>query len=70
MGQYRDKIQYPGASLLLAIMKVYLDQFCVIPFGLTNALATYQRILEQILSGLHWTTYLVYIDDILPDLQC
>ena len=42
-----------------------LFHFHVMPFGLTNAPATFQRLIEQILSGLHWTTCLVYIDDIL-----
>ena len=27
--------------------------------------ATFQLLMEQVLSGLHWTTCLVYIDDIL-----
>eukprot|EP00731_Ephydatia_muelleri_P004061 Em0002g237a len=42
-----------------------LFQFRVMPFGLTNAPATFQRLMEEVLSGLHWTTCLVYLDDIL-----
>jgi len=36
----------------------------VLPFGLISAPATFQRLMEQVLSGLHWKTLLVYLDDI------
>ena len=35
----------------------------VLPFGLTSAPATFQRLMEQILRGLHWKTALLYLDD-------
>ena len=34
-------------------------------FGLCNAPATYQYLIELVLAGLHWTTCLVYLDDII-----
>src|SRR3569832_2418989 len=35
------------------------------PFGLCNAPATFQRLMDFLLSGLSWDTCLVYLDDIL-----
>jgi len=37
----------------------------VLPFGLTTAPATFQRLMEQVLSGLHWKTLLIYLDDVI-----
>jgi len=44
----------------------------MLPFGLTSAPATFQRLMEQVLSGLHWKTLLIYLDDVIvisPDFQ-
>ena len=37
----------------------------VLPFGLTSAPATFQRLMEQVLHGLHWKTVLLYLDDVI-----
>ena len=42
-----------------------LYQFHVMPFGLCNAPGTLQQLMERVLSGLHWTSCLVYLDDII-----
>ena len=42
-----------------------LWQFTVMPFGLCNAPATFERLMEQVLSGLPTTVALLYLDDIL-----
>ena len=42
-----------------------LFHFAVMPFGLCNAPATFERLMSQVMRGLHWKRCLVYIDDIL-----
>ena len=42
-----------------------LFQFRVMPFGLCNAPATFQWLMDRVLSGLKWSTCLVYFDDIM-----
>ena len=42
-----------------------LFKFKVLPFGLNNAPATFQRLMDLFLSGLKWKTCLVYLDDVI-----
>ena len=42
-----------------------LFEFTKMPFGLCNAPATFQRLMDLILAGLQWKNCLVYLDDIL-----
>ena len=42
-----------------------LYKWLVIPFGLCNTLATFERLMECVLAGLVWHGVLVYIDDII-----
>ena len=41
-----------------------LFEWKVMPFGLSNAPATFSRLMELALRGLHWERCLVYLDDI------
>ncbi|MCG8044653.1 MAG: hypothetical protein JAY66_03025, partial [Candidatus Thiodiazotropha taylori] len=42
-----------------------LFEFRVMPFGLCNAPATFERLMETILAGLNWQICLIYLDDII-----
>lgn len=42
-----------------------LWQFKVLPFGLCNAPATFERLMERVLKGILFKTCLVYLDDII-----
>ena len=41
-----------------------LFEFKVMPFGLCNAPATCQRLMDMVLAGVKWSSCLVYMDDI------
>ena len=42
-----------------------LYQWTVMPFGLCNAPATFERLMENIKRGLQWESLLIYLDDII-----
>ena len=42
-----------------------LFEFTVMPFGLCNAPATFERLMETVLAGLHWQICLIYLDDVI-----
>ena len=42
-----------------------LFEFNQVPFGLCNAPATFSRLMDRVLAGLHWETFIFYLDDII-----
>ncbi len=47
------------------VTKYSLFEFRTMLFGLKTAPATYQRLMELALSGLQWTSCLIYLDDVI-----
>ena len=42
-----------------------LFQFRVMPFGLCNAPATFEHLMDRVLCGMRWSRCLVYLDDVI-----
>ena len=42
-----------------------LFQFRVMPFGLCNAPATFEQLMDRVLCGMRWSRCLVYLDDVI-----
>ena len=42
-----------------------LFEFNLMPFGLCNAPATFQRLMDTVLAGVQWNSCLVYLDDVI-----
>jgi len=47
------------------VTKYGLYEYLTMPFGLCNASPTFQRVMEIALSGLQWSTCLIYQDDVI-----
>ena len=59
---------YHGANKEKTAFRTSGDQlfeFNQVPFGLCNAPATFSRLMDLVLAGLHWETCLLYLDDII-----
>jgi hypothetical protein len=58
--------QYPnGEHNATFATRQGLYEFNVMPFGPSNTLATVERLMETVLSGLQWQVCLTYLDDII-----
>ncbi len=64
-GYYQVPVKADDKPKTAFVTKRGLFQFKTMPFGLSNAPATFQRLMELALSGLQWTTCLIYLDDVI-----
>ena len=64
-GFWQTPVEEGDKEKLAFIIPTGLYEFNVVPFGLTNAPPSFQRIMNVVLAGLTWECCLVYIDDIL-----
>ena len=64
-GFHQVKVHVPDIPKTAFVTKEGMYEWIVMPFGLCNAPASFQRLMESILRGLQWKTAILYIDDIL-----
>jgi hypothetical protein len=64
-GYWQVKVKEEDKCKTAFITRNGLWEFNVMPFGLCNAPATFQRLMEKILSGLQWKTLALYLDDVI-----
>ena len=64
-GYYQVPVAEEDRHKTAFITKYGLFQWTCMPFGLCNAPATFQRVMDAVLQGLNWQCCLVYLDDII-----
>ncbi|KAK3093065.1 hypothetical protein FSP39_010650 [Pinctada imbricata] len=64
-GYWQVKIKDSDKCKTAFITKYGLFQFKRMPFGLCNAPATFSRVMNLVLKGLHWSIVFAFLDDVL-----
>lgn len=64
MGYWQVEVSKEDREETAFVMRQGLFEFKVMPFGLCNAPATFQRLMDLVLASIHWSSCLVYIDNI------
>ncbi len=64
-GYWQVKMDPADIDKTAFVTRQGLFRFTVMPFGLCNALATFERLMELVLSGLNWKIFLIYLDDVI-----
>ena len=63
-GYWQVEVEEKDRPKTAFVTKQGLHQFRVMPFGLCNAPATFERLMELVLKGYLWKRCMVYIDDV------
>ena len=64
-GYWQVEVEESDRAKTAFISRQGLFEFKVMPFGLCNAPATFERLMETVLAGLNWQVCLIYLDDII-----
>ncbi len=64
-GYWQVKMDPKDIDKMAFVTRQGLFRFTVMPFGLGNAPATFERLMELILTGLNWKICLIYLDDVI-----
>ena len=64
-GYYQRPVDEASKELTAFSSGSALYQFKVLPFGVANGVATYQRLMSLALAGVSWDVCIAYIDDLI-----
>ena len=64
-GYWQVEIDEAAKEKSAFLVRSGLYQWTVMPFGLCNAPSTFERLMKNIMKGLHWESLLVYLDDLI-----
>ncbi len=64
-GYWQVKMDEQDIDKTAFVTRQGLFRFAVMPFGLCNAPATFERLMELVLKDLNWKVCLIYLDDII-----
>jgi len=64
-GYWQVEVDPKDRSKTAFITQFGIYQFKVMPFGLCNAPATFQRLMDEVFRGILWKFVMVYLDDII-----
>ena len=64
-GYWQVELEEDAKDKAAFVTRSGLWEWEVLPFGLTSAPSTFERLMETVLRGLHWETLLIYLDDII-----